>query len=115
MLLYILAAILAFLWMFDAFFTIPVLKKKGDRKETNRLARSMYGRGVSAFVAFKFIALVFVLAALLLASGIYAITTESVAFIFIYIYASVDWHNYKIWRNRNNKMENTKSARSKRI
>lgn len=101
MLLILLLGALAFLWMLDAFFTMQVLEKKGDGKEANRLMRGMYRRGVTAFVAFKIIVMLFVLAALLLASDFYPITAESAALIFIYIYASVDWHNYKIWRNRN--------------
>jgi|GEM_PF-5960244 len=108
MLLILLLGALAFLWMLDAFFTIQVLEKKGDRKEANRLARNMYVRGASVFVVFKIAIMVFVLAALLLVSEIYPITAESAAFIFIYIYAGVDWHNYKIWRNRNIKMEDKK-------
>ncbi|MBU3957745.1 MAG: hypothetical protein KKB25_01590 [Nanoarchaeota archaeon] len=34
----------------------------------------------------------------------------SAAFVFIYIYAGVDWHNYKIWRNRNSKMKKTRKT-----
>lgn len=111
MLLALLLGILAFLWMLDALFTVQVLEKKGNKKEANRLARSIYGRGVFSFIAFKLTVLVFVLAGLLMASGIYTITAESVAFIFIYIYASVDRHNYKIWRNRNGNSEETKKKR----
>jgi len=66
---------------------------------------------ILAFVAFKLAVLVFVLSALLLASGIYTITAESVAFIFIYVYAGVDWHNYKIWRDRNGSAESKERKR----
>lgn len=101
MLLYIMAAVLALLWMLDAFLTVHVLKKKGDEKESNDLMRGIYRRGVGAFVATKIFILVFVLAVLFILSIGYLITVESVMFIFIYVYAKVDWHNYKIWKNRN--------------
>lgn len=103
MLIIILAGILAFLWMLDAFFTVQVLKKKGDKKETNLLVRSVYRSGVFTFIAFKITIMIFVLAVLFLVSKGYPVTAESVAFVFIYIYAKVDWHNCKIWKNRNNK------------
>lgn len=115
MLLPALAAVLALLWMLDAFFTIQVLRKKGDDKETNSLLRGLYGRSALLFVATKIAIMAFVLSALLLLSLSFPITAESVMFIFIYIYAKVDWHNYRIWKKRNNKTEDTKSARSKRI
>jgi len=115
MLFVLLLGALAFLWMLDAFFTVQVLRKKGAKKETNGLLRGIYMQNAFSFVAFKFIVLVFVLAALLLASRIYTITAESVAFIFIYVYAGVDWHNYKIWRNRNGDAENKGNKKDLKI
>ena len=110
MLPYLLAGVLVALWMLDAVFTVQVLKKKGDKKEANDLMRVAYRRGIFSFFAFKIVAMSFVLAVLLLMSKDYAITAESVMFVFIYIYAKVDWHNYKIWMNRNNR---TKSKGNK--
>jgi hypothetical protein len=115
MLLYILAAILAFLWMLDAAFTIQFLRKKGEEKEANELVRGIYGRGIFAFLAFKAIDLAFVVGVLFLLSITHLVTAETVMFIFIYVYAKVDWHNYKIWKNRNSNARNAKPARSKRI
>lgn len=111
MLPYLLAGVLVALWMLDAVFTVQVLKKKGDKKEANKLMRVVYRRGTFSFFAFKIIAMSFVVAVLLLMSEEYTITAESVMFVFIYIYAKVDWHNYKIWMNRNNK---TKSKGNKK-
>ncbi len=111
MLLYLMSAALAGLWMLDAFFTVHVLGKKGDKKETNELMRGAYRRGVFSFVAIKIIIMSFVLSALLILSKDYLITAESIMFIFIYIYARVDWHNYKIWKNRNSNAESTKRKR----
>ncbi len=111
MLLYILAAILAFLWMLDAAFTIHVLRKKGDEKEANDLMRGVYRRGVLAFLAVKAADLVFVVGVLFLLSISYLITAETVMFIFVYVYARVDWHNYKIWKNRNSNAEKKEGKR----
>lgn len=105
MLPYILAAALAVLWMLDAFLTVQVLKKKGDKKEANDLMRIIFKRGVLFFMAIKMIVMVFVISVLLIMSAIYPVTAESIMFIFIFIYSRVDWHNYKIWRNRNSNAE----------
>ncbi|MFZ3076989.1 MAG: DUF5658 family protein [Candidatus Aenigmatarchaeota archaeon] len=113
MLLVLLLAVLAFLWMLDAFFTVQVLKKKGVEKEANSLLRDIYRKNVFVFILIKFAVMLFVLFAISLLSKGYLITAESVAFIFIYIYASVDWHNYKIWKNRNNKTENNENKKQK--
>lgn len=112
MLLVLLLGVLAFLWMLDAFFTMQVLRKKGAEKEANSLLRDIYRKNTFVFILVKFTVMIFVLFALSLLSKGYLITAESVAFIFIYIYAKVDWHNYKIWRNRNNK---TRENEEKRI
>lgn len=109
------AAALAALWMLDAFFTVQVLKKKGDKKEANGLMRMTYRHGILFFISIKTVIMVFVISVLLVLSAIYPVTAESIIFIFVFIYSRVDWHNYKIWRNRNNDTENTKQARSKRI
>lgn len=100
MLLYVMAAVLAGFWMLDAFFTVQVLRKKGYKKEANMLMRGLYKKSIFAFLIIKVVDLAFVLVILFLLSINYLITAESLMFIFIYIYAKVDWHNYKIWRKR---------------
>ncbi len=110
MLLYAMAAVIAALWFLDTFFTVQVLRKKGDKKEANGLMRGLYRRGIPAFLAIKFAGLAFVISVLFLLSINYLITAESVMFIFIYIYAKVDWHNYRIWKNRNSKTESRKKT-----
>ncbi len=112
-LLYIMSLALALLWMLDAFFTVQVLRKKGAKKEANGLMRGFYRKGVFFFILIRIAIMLFVLFAILMLSKDYLVTAESVLLIFIYVYAKVDWHNYKIWKNRNSKAGNTKSARSK--
>lgn len=112
MFLYALAAVLAALWLLDALFTVQVLRKKGDEKETNDLMRWLYRRSVPMFLAVKTVGLFFVVSVLFLLSINYLITAESVMFIFAYIYAKVDWHNYRIWKSRNS---NTDDKRNKSI
>lgn len=92
-----LIAILGFLWMLDAFITIKVLKKHPE-KEANILLKDIHRQNPLAFLAFKIIDLVVVIAILFLLSINYIVTAETVLLIFIYIYANVDYHNYKIWK-----------------
>lgn len=115
MLFYLLAGTLAVMWMLDAFFTVQVLGKKGNRKEANDLMRSLYRRSVLLFLASKTGIMAFVLAALFMLSKDYPVTAESIIFIFIYVYAKVDWHNYKIWKNRNSGAEGKKTELKKNI
>ncbi len=101
LLLYIMSLALALLWMLDALFTVQVLRKKGAKKEANGLMRDLYRKSVFFFILIKIAIMLFVLFAILMLSKDYLVTAESVLLIFIYVYAKVDWHNYKIWKNRN--------------
>lgn len=100
MLLESLILILAALWMVDAVLTIKVLRKDTE-KEANLLLKDIYRHSAKAFFAFKIIDLFLVIGILYLLSINYTVTAQTIILIFIYVYAKVDWHNYKVW----NKMQ----------
>ena len=104
MLLLILLSVLAFLWMLDAYFTLIVIKKHGLNRETNELLKNIYKKDKKNLLIFKILDLAFVLSVLYLLSIEYMITAETITFIFIYIYANVDWNNYKVWKKLKNKV-----------
>ncbi len=97
MLIFVLIAVLAALWMADAVLTIKVLRKNPE-KEVNLLLKDIYRHSAKAFLAFKVIDLAFVIGILYLLSINYMVTAQTILLIFIYIYANVDLHNYKIWK-----------------
>ncbi len=107
MLLFILLSTLAFLWMLDAYFTLNVIKKHGLNKETNNLLKDIYKKNKRNLLLFKTLDLIFVLSVLYLLSINYLITTETITIIFIYIYANVDWNNYKVWKKLRSKRKKT--------
>lgn len=107
--------ILAFLWVLDAFLSIDVLRKKGFKKETNILLRDIFRQSAAAFLAFKLIDLVFVIAVIFLLSIQYLVTAQTILFIFIYVYYEVDRQNFRIWKKMRLKGTVRKRALKKEI
>ncbi len=105
----VLSLSLVALWMLDAYFTISVLKRKGMKKEDNKLLRAIYRHSPAAFLAFKAMDLLLVLTIFYLISINYLVTADTLLLIFIYAYAQVDWNNYKVWKKTFTKNPKTPS------
>lgn len=114
MLLEFIILVLVAFWMVDAVITIKVLRKDPE-KEVNLLLKDIHRQSPKAFLTFKIIDLAVVIGILYLLSINYMVTAQTVLLIFIYIYAQVDWHNYRIWKKMQLKGAARKRALKKEL